>query len=270
MDKNEEYMDEALKKEKKQGSSELQKLEVISKEKLQKTKKTKVQLTVKIKEMLLYVGFFFALIGGFSYIIVTWVLIKGFNASLELDNQILFSVISALIGLSISFALRNQGIALAKKESESIAVMKDYYETLNKTKSMKQLHTITYYLIRATIIDILIKGVITALSMWFMLSIFIGGDDNYGLVGLALANLLLFTGFGLIALSGAYDRYIDNHIPVIAQRTKILKKEIAKKIEDERLLVIAKEKKRLQLEKELKEKLKAKTAKKKPVKKKKA
>lgn len=225
MDRAEEYIDERLKED----NGELKKLEEKSKEKLQKSKKIKVKLTIRIKELLLFVGFFFSIIGGFSYIIITIVLVKGFEANLELENQILFSVISALIGLSISFALRNQGIAFAKKEPKSQEVMSEYYKTINKTKTMKELHDITYYLIRATIIDVFIKGIIVAIAIWFMISIFISGSQNYGLVGIAFANLLLFTGFGLMALSSAYDRYIDQHIPVIEERTKKLKVEIEEK-----------------------------------------
>lgn len=259
---SDEYIDNELEKS---SGVDLTKLEQKSKEKLRKRKESKVKLTERIKELLLYVGFFFALIGGFSYIIVTWVLIKGFNTSLELENQILFSVISALIGLSISFALRNQGIAFAKKEPRSIEIMKEYYETLNKTKTMKQLHDIKYYLVKATIFDFIIKGVLVATSLWFMISIFIGGSGNYGLIGMAFANLFLFTGFGLIALSSAYDKYIDEHVPVITERTIKIKKEIiAKEKEEERLLQIEIDKEKAKLK--AKEKKKN-TPKKKPKKK---
>ena len=224
MSKNDDYMDKKLE----ENSGELKTLEDTAKEKLQKNKKIKVKLTEKIKDLLLYVGFFFSLIGGFAYIVITVVLVTGFEANLELENQIVFSVISALIGLSISFALRNQGIAFAKKEKLSQEVMKKYYEVVNKTKKTKDLHDIKYYLIRATIIDFFIKGIIVGVMIWFMISIFIGGSKNYGLVGLAFANLLLFTGFGLIALSSAYDKYVDEHIPVIIQRTERLEIEIKK------------------------------------------
>ena len=224
MSKNDDYIDKKLG----ENSGELKTLEDTAKEKLQKNKKIKVKLTEKIKDLLLYVGFFFSLIGGFAYIVITVVLVTGFEANLELENQIVFSVISALIGLSISFALRNQGIAFAKKEKLSQEVMKKYYEVVNKTKKTKDLHDIKYYLIRATIIDFFIKGIIVGVMIWFMISIFIGGSKNYGLVGLAFANLLLFTGFGLIALSSAYDKYVDEHIPVIIQRTERLEIEIKK------------------------------------------
>ena len=226
MAKSDDYIEEELKKNK----GELDNLEKKAQDKLQKNKENKTKLTEKIKEVLLYVGFLFSIIGGFSYIVITVVLVTGFEANLELENQIVFSVISALIGLSISFALRNQGIAFAKKEPKSQVVMKKYYEVINKTKKPKELHDIKHYLIRATIIDFFIKGIIVGVMIWFMISIFIGGSKNYGLIGLAFANLLLFTGFGLIALSSAYDKYVDEHIPVISQRTERLEKQIIEEI----------------------------------------
>jgi hypothetical protein len=112
--------------------------------------------------------------------------------------------------------------------------MKSYYSALNKTKKEKDLHDITHYLIRSTIIDIIIKGSLVTISTFFILYIFIEGSKNWGLIGLAVANIFLFTGFGLVGLARAYDKYLDEHIPVIKERTikllaniKILDKEKA-------------------------------------------
>ena len=245
MAKSDDYIEEALKKD----NGELKELEKIEQarkanEKLKKTKKIKVEFTERIKNIILYVGFVAAIISAIAYINITIVLINGFETSLDFENQILFSVIGVIVGLSISTMLRFQGIAFAKKNPYAFDIMKKYYIALNKTKSIKNLHTIKYYLVKATIIDIIIKGSIVAITMWFILDISSSGNDNWELLKLAIANLGLFTGFGLVALSSAFDKYLDEHIPVIIELTKKLDaQEVEKeKKEKQRLLQIEKDK----------------------------
>jgi hypothetical protein len=44
------------------------------------------------------------------------------------------------------------------------------------------------------------------------------------LIGLAIANILMFAGFGLVGLATVYDKYLEEHIPVIKERIEQLKK----------------------------------------------
>ena len=178
------------------------------------------KLNERIKDLLLYTGFAGAIISVVAYIVITVVMIVGFESDLEAQNQILFAVLGACTGLIITFALRGQGIAFAKREEESQKVMKAYYEALNKRKKEKELKDIGSYLIKQTIKDIIIKGVSVGVSTYFVLYIFMQGNGDWSLIGLALANLLMFSGFGLVALSKTYDKYIEEHIPVIRERTK--------------------------------------------------
>ena len=178
------------------------------------------KLNERIKDLLLYTGFAGAIISVVAYIVITVVMIVGFESDLEAQNQILFAVLGACTGLIITFALRGQGIAFAKREEESQKVMKAYYEALNKSKKEKELHDINHYVFIQTIKDILIKGVSVGISTYFVLYIFMQGNGDWSLIGLALANLLMFSGFGLVALSKTYDKYIEEHIPVIRERTK--------------------------------------------------
>ena len=146
---------------------------------------------------------------------------------MEKDKQILFSVICAVDGLLITLMLRSQGIALAKNEDESKKVMAEYYQTINKTKKSKKLHTINYYYIKDFIIDIFTKAGIIALTTSLMLYIFMDGSGDYGLIGLAISNILMFACFGIIALSKFYSLYIEQHIPVIKERIIRIKDELA-------------------------------------------
>jgi len=201
-----------------------------ARENLQKKNKDKKNFNEKIKGALLYAGIWGASISAIAYLIITLVIVKGFTTKIELQQQILFAVLGAVTGLMITFFLRSQGITLAKKEPVSIEVMAKYYEIRNKQKTAKQLHTITTFMIWATIRDVIVKGASVATSTWFILFVFLEGNGNWGLMGLAGANLLMFTGFGLMALSGAYDKYVDEHIPVIKALTDKLE-ELAKEKE---------------------------------------
>jgi hypothetical protein len=120
--------------------------------------------------------------------------------------------------------LRYQGIIYAKQNSEAKEIMKEYRQQVNKTKPLKKLHTISWYILWATIRDIFMKGVTIAVSTWFVLYIFIEGSGNWSLIGLAIANIFMFTGFGLVGLATVYDKYLEEHIPVIRERIELLKK----------------------------------------------
>jgi hypothetical protein len=179
-----------------------------------------IKLNERIKEYLLYSGFAASVISIVAYLIITIVMINGFESNLKPQNQILFAVLGACTGLIITFSLRGQGIAFAKREEESQKVMKEYHEALNKRKKEKELKDISHYLFWATIKDIIIKGISVGVSTYFVLYIFMQGNGDWSLIGLALANLFMFSGFGLVALSKTYDKYIEEHIPVIRERTK--------------------------------------------------
>jgi hypothetical protein len=185
----------------------------------------------KIKNLLIYTGLFASIISAIAYLIVTYVLVVGFSTQLELQKQILFAVLGASTGLMITFFLRSQGIAFAKREEESKKVMTLYYEALNKKKTVKQLHTITHFMIWSTIKDIFSKGISIGLTTSFLMYIFMEGNGNFALFGLAVANIFMFAGFGLMALSKAHDKYLDEHIPVIKAITEKLKQEQAGSIQ---------------------------------------
>jgi len=178
------------------------------------------KLNERIKEWLLYAGFAAAVISVLAYMVMTVVMIVGFESNLEAQNQILFAVLGACVGLVITFSLRGQGISFAKREEESQTVMKEYHAALNKRKKEKELKDITHYVVWATIRDIFIKGITVGVSTYYVLYIFMQGNGDWSLIGLAFSNLLMFSGFGLVALSKTYDKYIEEHIPVIRERTK--------------------------------------------------
>jgi len=188
----------------------------------------------KVKKFMLYVGVIGSIISAIAYLIITYVIITGFEQTVNQDKQILFAVFGSFIGLIITFLLRTQGISFAEKEEKSVEVMTEYNELLNKTKTLKQLHTIKFFMIVQTIKDVFSKGISIAGSTFLIMYIFQEGNGDFSLLGLAFSNILMFTGFGFIALSKAYDKYIDEHIPVI--KTLIIKLKEKLKIKDQDLV----------------------------------
>lgn len=171
----------------------------------------------KIKAILTYTGIIGAIISSVAYIVVTAVLVMGFSSRLESAQQLLFSVLGAVVGLMITISLRSQGVVFAKEKPDNKAVMKEYRAKLNKTKKIKKLRTITSYIVFHTIKDIFIKGITVAGSTFLLLYIFIEGNGDYSLFLLALSNILMFISFGLVAMTKAYDRYNEEHISAVKE-----------------------------------------------------
>ena len=190
-------------------------------------------MTSKVKSILLYTGTIGAIISAVAYIIITVVLVMGFSTQMDIAKQVLFSIIGAVDGLLITLMLRSQGIELARNEDEPKKVMQEYYTLLNKNKNPKKLHTISFYFYRSFIFDIFTKTLTIALTTSLMLYIFMDGSGDYGLIGLAMSNILMFACFGIIALSKFYTLYLEQHIPVIKERINRLKDQ-ARSIELER------------------------------------
>ena len=177
----------------------------------------------KLINILLYTGIYAAVISGFAYMLVTFVIVQGFETAIDRDKQILFSLLGAAFGMMITFLLRNQGISLAKQLPESEKTMKEYHEALNKTKSIKKLRTIKFYMLFNTIKDLFTKLLTISVSTYFVLYVFMEGNGDYSLFLLALSNLCMFAGFGLIALAKTYNFYIEEHIPAIKEIINKLK-----------------------------------------------
>jgi hypothetical protein len=177
----------------------------------------------KIKNFLIYTGIIGSAISAVAYLIVTYVIVVGFESAVDQEKQILFATLGALVGLIITSALRSQGITFASKEEESMEVMKEYYELINRKKTIKQLHTIKYFVIVSTIKDVITKGITIGVSTWFIMYIFMEGNGDFSLFALTVSNIFMFAGFGLVALSKSYDKYNNEHIPVIKSIIERLK-----------------------------------------------
>lgn len=188
-----------------------------------------MNMSNKVQNILLWVGTAGAAIFSIAYLIIIMVLINGFEVEMQMTQMVGVAILGWVTGTMISVMLRGQGIAFASNDPNSKKVMNDYYKAINKTKTVKQLRTIKWHILWGTLSDIFIKGITTALSTFFVMYIFIEGNGNWGLLGMAFSNLFMFISFGLIAMSKGFDKYMNEHIPAII--------EITNKINDERASV---------------------------------
>ncbi len=215
MGKSDEYIENALDN----TDVDLEKLEHLRKKK----KENKDILNKNIRRILLYSGFIGAVISAVSYLVATFVMIKGVSANLTIQNQILFSVLGAVVGVLIATLLMQQGVIYAKQNPEVQDIMKNYTTEVNKSNTKKEPHMIGWYFFWATVRNILFKGVSVALSTYLIVYIFIEGSGNWALLWLAISNIGLFTGFGLASLAKMYENYIEKHIPAVIARTNRLR-----------------------------------------------
>ena len=176
----------------------------------------------KLKKFMLWSAAVGAGLTALVYLTAIIIMVIGIENTLSQEKQLLYSIIGAVAGMLIMYMLREQGIALAADELESKKIMSEYYKALNKTKKIKQLKTIGYYRVLWFIKDVFTKGVTIMASTLGIIYIFIEGNGDLGLILLATGNLLLFATFGIMGLSKAYDKYINEHLPVIKELTKKL------------------------------------------------
>lgn len=174
----------------------------------------------KIKPILTYIGTIGAVLAAIMYIIVVFVLIFGFQAQ-SVVQSIVFAVINAIIGLVIMFFLKFQGQTFAKELPENQEILKQY----NDSKPKKKNQSMTHYWVSSTIKDVIFKGLTVIITTVGVIYIVIAGSQDYNLLLLALANLILFACFGLLSMASAYDFYNENHIPYLKEQIQ-LKKEI--------------------------------------------
>lgn len=182
----------------------------------------------KIKPILQYIGAIGATIMSIMYMVVVVVLIVGFEAH-NLQEVVIFAIINAIVGLIIMMFLKIQGVSFAKNLPENMKIIIEYYNTQTKDKKLR---TIKEYFIKSTIRDVLIKGISIIVSTSCIIYIVIQGSNDYSLLLLAVANLLMFICFGLLALNSAYEFYNNYHVPYmkdqLENRNKIKKGDIDK------------------------------------------
>ena len=167
-----------------------------------------------IKPVLSYVGAIGAGLMCIAYVIVVFVLIRGFQATV-IFNTLVFAAVNAIVGFIILQFLKVQGISFAKLIPENDKIIKEYYST--KTKD-KKTHSMQFYWTTSVIKDIFTKCLSVAITSAGLIYIVIQGSNDWNLLLLAIVNLIMFICFGFLALVNAYEFFNNKFIPYVEER----------------------------------------------------
>lgn len=179
--------------------------------------KNKSMFEAKIKPILSYVGAIGATILMIAYIILVFVLINGFKVEEILQTSI-FGIVTAAVGFVIMQFLKIQGISFAKNKPDNLKVVAEYKALKPESQKKKKSRNILHYWITSVIKDIIIKCGSVAITSIGLVYICIKGSGDYGLLLLALVNLLMFICFGFLALTKAYDFYNEEYVNYMKEK----------------------------------------------------
>lgn len=165
------------------------------------------------------IGVVGAILAAIADIIFVIIMVLGVHVEAEFNAIVIYAVVNAVIGLLINVLLRYQGQKYAELENDKLC--KEYYA--HRIKERKYLSIGTWMTLK-TIQDVVIKGGVTAFSIFGIVYISITGSHNPIQILLAIMTLVLFACFGLMSMNSAYMRFYNVQVPfmknVIAERSK--------------------------------------------------
>ena len=193
-------------------------------EKLKEVQENKKEFYEKIKNALTYTGVILAVVAAIAYLILVYVIIYGFSVDYSQDQLIGFIALGAVVGILMNIAMRIQGIDFAKLTPVAKKTLKELTDSIGKSDEVK-MRPMWVMFTNSIIKDIVIKGGVIGFSLYYTIDISYSGlgEEKYFL--LALANIVLYFGLGLISMSKAYDYYLESHIPYMKQKIKRLELE---------------------------------------------
>lgn len=192
--------------------------------KILEAKKEVRKLSQKVKDILAWVGYLLSALGMIGYFATILTLVLGVG-ELELEvfgKDGIFFIIGLAFGLFIRTGFYIQGISYAKQEHENI--LKEYHN--EKVKDEKEVTRKSFefkMLIEVTISTALQVAMFFLSTIGFVYLAGFAGIRNPIYIGNAISNLFMFTGFGLLSLNSAYEKYILYKIPIIKERLRKIK-----------------------------------------------
>lgn len=169
----------------------------------------KIDLQKAIDKMVFWIGTICASISLFAYIIIVTIMVVGFKVSTDITADIIFAVVNAIVGIIIAQFLKVQGVSFAKAEPETKEWLDKW--TKRRTKERKYKSMKTYWRSSVTK-DILFKGIFIALLTVGTIYIFIEASNDTMKILMALFNIIMFIGFGLVSLANAYNFMKGEHV----------------------------------------------------------
>lgn len=205
-------------------------------EKLKEAQENKKEFYEKIKNALTYTGVILAVVAAIAYLILVYVIIYGFSVDYSQDQLIGFIALGAVVGILMNIAMRIQGIDFAKLTPVAKKTLKELTDSIGKSDEVK-MRPMWVMFTNSIIKDIVIKGGVIGFTLYYTIDISYSGLGEEKYLLLALANIVLYFGLGLISMSKAYDYYLESHIPFMQQKIKKLelKKEKEGTEENERI-----------------------------------
>jgi len=170
------------------------------------------------------IGLALAIASSLIYLAIVYILIEGFETAIQLNYLLVFIGLGAVVGVLVSLSLRIQGIVFAKTTKLAKEQLKELTELKGKSEKVK-LYPMWVWFLGKFILDVLFKGITVATMLYFSISIIYEGIKDYTYMWLAITNVMMFMGFGLMSLSSGYDRYINYQMPYLQQIIEKLKKE---------------------------------------------
>lgn len=186
-----------------------------------KKEEAKKAISEFAKKIINYLGYTLSAVGMLGYIVTILVLVGGVpNVELELMGKDgWFFIIGLVFGLWVRTGFYIQGVAYAKQENEDI--IKDYHTLKAKKDGEKWTASFELRMTLSVALNTIYQIAMFAVtSIGFVYIAGFEGIKNPIYLASGFSNIIMFTGFGLLALVSTYERYNNLKIPVIKERIR--------------------------------------------------
>lgn len=167
----------------------------------------------KIKPLFLYVGFAASIIFSIAYIVVIGVMIAGLETAPTVETFIGFLIANLIAGGCIAISLMIQGQDFAKELPDNKKILEEHFK-----KKETKLHSIKFYWVIAVLRVIFTRLLLLAAMTYIVIDICWQGNGQWTYFLMALFNILMFMGFGLLGMVGMYDKFNTRYIPWILKQ----------------------------------------------------
>lgn len=176
----------------------------------------------KFSDLLKYTGFILTFVSIIAYLIIVSVIIRGFTVNLGKEALLIFLILGAVDGILIGLSLRIQGITFAEEEVESKKILNELTKLKGESKDEK-LRPLWQYHLTNILKDVFIKGLSIVVSLYFAIEVAYKGLQDMKYFWLAVANIFMFLGFGMMSLANSYKYYLNEINPLNQQKINKMK-----------------------------------------------
>lgn len=169
-----------------------------------------------------------AVTGAVAYLILVVILVVGVKQSMMLQQRVWFLVLGAITGVLITMSLLTQGIQLSSSLPDNEKTLKKYNSLKYGVKKKAEwMNTMWFFTIKNFVITLFTKVLSVAASTWLVLNIVIEGSGEATLVLTAIANIVMYLGFGMLTLNKAYNWHDQDYIELVKTKIKRLEQNVS-------------------------------------------